>query len=230
MNLREYFYDRFETGDIPTQEEWVDFFLSIPFLINDVSQLPEANESRNGQVYQKFGAEAYRCEKVNDLWVWVKKSPVANGETNNYGDLEGKPVFNKITITGTKSFADYGIMPDFNNLKVAGSITEDMVIAIGTLKNEKWFSHISDIAKFIAKYIQSVGTVKQSFIIEGPQDGSNLKFNTTEKYYLTTSSLYLNGQRMIPGIDYDEVDDSTFQFKEEAPTAEDRLFFEAIKK
>ncbi len=230
MNLREYFYERFETGDIPTQEEWVEFFLSIPFLINDVSQLPTANESRNGQVYQKFGAEAYRCEKVNDDWLWVKKTPGTTGGTNNYGDLESKPVFNKVIITGSKSYADYGIMPDFNNLKVTGDITEDMIIAIGNLKNEKWFGHISDFAKFIAKYIQSVGTVKQPFTIEGQQDGSNLQFTTVEKYYLTTSSLYLNGQRMIPGIDYDEVDDITFQFKEEPPTAEDRLFFEAIKK
>lgn len=230
MNIRDYFYDRFETGDIPTQEEWIEFFLSIPFLINDISELPEANETRSGQVYQKFGAEAYRCELVDGVWQWVKKTTASSGQSNNYGDLQNKPYLNKVMITGTKTHADYGIMPDFNNLKVSGDVTEDMVIVIGNLKNEKWFSHITDVARFIARYIESVGAVKQPLTIVGTQDGSNLKYSTTESYYLTTSSLYLNGQRMIPGIDYEEVDEMSFQFKLEAPVAEDRLFFEAIKK
>jgi hypothetical protein len=228
MNLREYFYDRFETGDIPTQEEYMELFLSIPFLINDISELPEAHETRAGQVYQLLGAEAYRCELINDTWQWVKKTTGSSGGTNNYGDLQNKPSLNKVMITGAKTHADYGIMPDFNNLKVTGNITDDKIIIIGNLKNEKWFCHISDLAKFVAKYLGTVGAVKQPLIIQGTQDGSNLTFTTAEKYYLTTSSLYLNGQRMIPGIDYNEVDENTFEFREVAPNAEDRMFFEAI--
>jgi len=229
MNLREYFYDRFETGDIPTQEEYMELFLSIPFLINDISQLPEAHQTRAGQVYQLFGAEAYRCELVNDTWQWIKKSSASIGGTNNYGDLQNKPYLNKVMITGSKNLSDYGIMPDFNNLKVIGDITDEKIVVIGNLKNEKWFCHISDLAKFVANYLGTVGAVKQPLIIQGTQDGSNLTFTTAEKYYLTTSSLYLNGQRMITGIDYNEVDESTFEFREVAPNAEDRMFFEAIK-
>lgn len=228
---REEFFDYFRKGDHPTEAQFIELLNNLVFSLPSTENLPIASADNLGQSYEIQG-NIYKSEIVSEgIYNWNNKTASSGGVTPSYSDLLNKPFINNVQLVGKRSLSDIGAFPDFKNLKlISKPIDDSFILPIGNLKNELNFAYATDIAKFISQYMSTVGTVKQSLTIEGSQDGYNLSFNTIESFYLGTSSLYLNGQRMIPGIDYDEVDEKTFQFKDEPPTPEDRLFFEAIKK
>lgn len=63
--------------------------------------------------------------------------------------------------------------------------------------------------------------------ITGQQNGVNIDFIVSKNYVSGSSMLFLNGQRLTPGIDYKEAPGG-FKMLEYAPNNEDVLIFQAV--
>ncbi|MBR6132041.1 MAG: hypothetical protein IKQ20_09310 [Bacteroidales bacterium] len=66
--------------------------------------------------------------------------------------------------------------------------------------------------------------------LEGEQDGENLVFTPTNPFVAGTSHLFLNGQRLVSGVDYSENGGRSITLLNQAPEASDNLTFIAVKK
>ena len=65
--------------------------------------------------------------------------------------------------------------------------------------------------------------------VTGEQNGTNTEYVSSKNYISGTSMLYLNGQRMTPGIDYKETPGG-FEMLTYHPEVEDVLLFQAVPK
>ena len=69
--------------------------------------------------------------------------------------------------------------------------------------------------------------IDYDYNIVGARDGSNTNFNTTSNYRSGTTRVYLNGQRLTPGIGYDYIEASINQISLfYSPLPSDRLIIE----
>jgi hypothetical protein len=69
--------------------------------------------------------------------------------------------------------------------------------------------------------------IDYDYNIVGARDGMNTNFNTTLTFKLGTTRVYLNGQRLTPGVEYDYVEIGLNQISlQYAPFASDRLIIE----
>lgn len=231
--VREYFYDRFETGKIPTQEQYADLFDSIIFHLDSESDLLPPNETREGQRYFIPNVGVKECKLIDDVWSWVLVSPIGGGDgTSNYLYLLNKPKVNGSVLSGNLSSENLGLMPNFKGLKLIPDLNDEVVVCVGTLEGDPCYMYITDLAKWLSRYIGHTATIKEELVISGTQDGNNLDFTVSGDYYAGTSELYLNGQFMYLNRDYAEKDGG-FVFiidNYEAPVSTDRLLFKAIKK
>ena len=67
------------------------------------------------------------------------------------------------------------------------------------------------------------------FTITGDQNGANTSYKVSDNYIFGTSNLFLNGQRLVLGTDYIEVN-AGFTMLSHAPIAQDSLVFLAAVK
>lgn len=74
----------------------------------------------------------------------------------------------------------------------------------------------------------AIASERKTLAITGEQDGHNIVFGVTGGYKTGTSTLYLNGQLMAEGRDYEETDTQTFTMLTYIPEEEDVLLFRAI--
>jgi hypothetical protein len=69
--------------------------------------------------------------------------------------------------------------------------------------------------------------IDYDYNIIGAKDGENTNFTTSSSYKLGTTRVYLNGQRLTPGIGYDYVEANTNQITLfYSPVPSDRLIIE----
>lgn len=66
--------------------------------------------------------------------------------------------------------------------------------------------------------------------LEGEQDGENRNFCPSNPFVAGTSHLFLNGQRLVAGVDYSENGGRSITLLNNAPEASDNLTFIAVKK
>lgn len=66
--------------------------------------------------------------------------------------------------------------------------------------------------------------------VSGEQDGSNTTFKVESDYISGTSMLFLNGQRLAPGIDYMEIPYGFTIISEYIPEKDDIILFQAVPK
>lgn len=66
--------------------------------------------------------------------------------------------------------------------------------------------------------------------LEGEQDGENRNFSPSSPFVAGTSHLFLNGQRLVAGVDYSENGGRSITLLNNAPEASDNLTFIAVKK
>lgn len=232
-NTREYFYVRFETGKIPTQEQYADLFDNVIFGLDAESELPVATEMREKHRYFIPNVGIKECKNVDNVWSWVLVTPVGSGGgTTNYLELDNKPLINGVVVSGNLSSDNLAVMPSFKALKMIQELSDDIVVCVGRLDGQPCYMYITDLARWLARYMEHTAIVKEELTITGVQDGENLDFTVSDEYYSGTSELYLNGQLMYLNRDYEEKEGG-FVFivdNYEAPVAEDRLLFKAIKK
>lgn len=230
---REDFYVRFETGKIPTQEQYAELFDNIIFGLDSESELPVATEMREKHRYFIPNVGIKECKKVDDVWSWVLVTPDGSGEgTTNYLELINKPLINGTVVSGYLSSDALGVMPSFKALKLIQELSDDIVVCVGRLDGQPCYMYITDLARWMGRYMEHTAIVKEELTISGVQDGENKDFTVSDEYYTGTSELYLNGQRLYLGRDYIEVNKGFQIIGEEydAPESIDRLYFEAIKK
>lgn len=227
---REEFFDYFRTGDQPTEAQFIELMKSIVFSLASTDNLPTASADNLGQSYEIQG-NVYKSELVSEgVYGWINKTASTSGGTTNYNDLGNKPVLNNVQLAGSKTLKQVGIMPDFKGLSVIGTPDAEMIFPVGFTNNDYGFIYITDMAKFIAQYMSTVGSTPVQLTVDGAQDGNNKTYTSTDKFYLNTTSVYINGLKMILGVDYEETDDTTITFIEYAPVSEDRIEYLAIKK
>ena len=231
--IREYFYERFETGKIPPQEQYADLFDNIIFHLDSEADLLPPNETREGHRYFIPYVGVKECKLIDDVWSWVLVSRIGGGDgTSNYLDLLNKPRVNGSVLSGNLNSENLGLMPSFKGLKLIPNMNDEVVVCVGTLEGDPCYMYITDLAKWLSRYIEHTATIKEELVISGTQNGENLEFTVSDDYYEGTSELYLNGQFMYLNRDYAEIKGG-FVFivdNYEAPVAEDRLLFKAIKK
>lgn len=79
-----------------------------------------------------------------------------------------------------------------------------------------------------SSYDQSVDKFRKLLPLVGVQNGRNVEFSVTGGYKTGTSCLYLNGQLLASGRDYDETDTQTITFLTYVPEANDVILLKAI--
>jgi len=95
---------------------------------------------------------------------------------------------------------------------------------------------LANVAVYAEYQAQTIKTAADTTIdryrkllpVVGEQNGINKVFTVTGGYKTGTASLYLNGQLMTLGRDYEETDTTTFTFIHIAPQEEDEITFRAI--
>jgi hypothetical protein len=60
------------------------------------------------------------------------------------------------------------------------------------------------------------------------QDGNRMKFKTMRKFVPNTTALYLNGQRLYPSYDYEEIEPDGIEFLISPPKPNDRIMLEIM--
>ncbi len=124
---------------------------------------------------------------------------------------------------------------DLKDIREIKSVSEDDYITIVTsdgLRKVKIGSLSDNVAvRTVSTKVIESSVVSQLEIlgVTGSQDGSNAEYVTSKNYISGTSMLYLNGQRMTPGVDYKETPGG-FEMLTYRPEVEDVLLFQAVPK
>ena len=133
---------------------------------------------------------------------------------------------------------------------LSGKVDSDPVnVSEATLFNENSFIYIftpqegihkvkiSLLSDNIAIRSISADNLKKAVItqmailaVSGEQDGSNTTFKIESDYISGTSMLFLNGQRLAPGIDYMEIPYGFTIISEYIPEKDDIILFQAVPK
>lgn len=108
----------------------------------------------------------------------------------------------------------------------SGSVVRAIINAVIDAVNGFGLS-ISSIVQRV-DYLEYKQNERVVISIFGEQNGVNIRFTTGVSYILASSALYLNGARLFPNIDYNEIDKNTFEFLTYIPRQEDRIIFEVL--
>ena len=113
------------------------------------------------------------------------------------------------------------------------ALSDDDFIAIVTPDGLRRV-RIGNLSDNIAVRTVSANAIEKSVVsqyeildITGAIDGENAEYTVSKAYFAGTSSLFLNGQRLVLGADYVEVP-SGFVFTTYTPIVTDRLNFMAV--
>lgn len=125
---------------------------------------------------------------------------------------------------------------DLGNVAAVSTVGEDAVIAIVTddgLRKVRIDSLANNVAVRTAStesLIKASDDQLAQIELEGEQDGENLTFSTAKPFVAGTSHLFLNGQRLVSGVDYSENSGRAITLVSRAPEASDSLVLIAVKK
>ena len=115
------------------------------------------------------------------------------------------------------------------------NITDDDFITIVTadgLRKVRMSTLIDNTAIRISNTDSIAVSVQSQLVImevSGEQDGSNLNYKVEKAYILGTSHLFMNGQRLVLGVDYVE-EKYGFTMMTHTPVQNDSLVFIAAVK
>lgn len=116
------------------------------------------------------------------------------------------------------------------------SLSEDDYLTVVTAEGLRKIK-ISSLANNVAVRNVSIDSLAKAvddqltkIELEGEQDGENLVFTPTNLFVAGTSHLFLNGQRLVSGVDYSENGGRSITLLNNAPEASDNLTFIAVKK
>lgn len=124
---------------------------------------------------------------------------------------------------------------DLGNIEAVNAFSNETLIPIVTESGTKKTT-LADIANYTQLRTFAMQSVADTAIsrerrvldITGEQNGKNAVYAVTGGYKPGTSTLYLNGQLLACGNDYDETDSLTITMLTYLPEAEDVLIFRAI--
>ena len=119
------------------------------------------------------------------------------------------------------------------DIREVRNLSDDDFIAIVTPDGLRRV-RIGNLSDNIAVRTVSANAIEKSVVsqyeildITGAIDGENAEYTVSKAYFAGTSSLFLNGQRLVLGADYVEVP-SGFVFTTYTPIVTDRLNFMAV--
>lgn len=124
---------------------------------------------------------------------------------------------------------------DLSNIEYVDSFPGNAMIPIVTDSGTKKTT-LTNVATYTVTQAGAISSANDKEIskyrkvleLEGEQDGSNVVFTVTGGYKTGTSVLYLNGQLLAAGRDYDETDTQTITMLTYIPEADDVMVFMAI--
>ena len=124
---------------------------------------------------------------------------------------------------------------DLSNIEYVDSFPGNAMIPIVTDSGTKKTT-LTNVATYTVTQAGAISSANDKELnkyrkvleLEGEQDGSNVTFTVVGGYKTGTSVLYLNGQLMAAGRDYDETDTQTITMLTYIPEAEDVMVFMAI--
>ena len=99
---------------------------------------------------------------------------------------------------------------------------------IGNVPKDKTLYSQIEAISLIANEAYRMSRPKSFINVYGIQDEKNKTFNTAEPFVLGSSRIYILKDAFFRGVDYNELDESTFEFISYAPSEKDFIMFEAI--
>ena len=196
---------------------------------NDLADLPVVNgvelrgEMSTSDLEIRL-ADAVDFEEVSDAFA-----------TRDYVDTADTQTV-EAAVSAAQEVLDSKMDKDLGNITFVTAVGEEAYLPVVTdnglrkVKVESLANNVAVRNVNIDSLAKAVDDQLTKIELEGEQDGENRNFSPSNPFVAGTSHLFLNGQRLVAGVDYSENGGRSITLLNNAPEASDNLTFIAVKK
>ncbi len=198
--------------------------------------------SKDTGVYEDAGSEISgdAVVYINQRDTWVKTTLATLVEALGLTTSEALDGFKEEVLaeadSRVESALDSKMDKDLGNITFVTAVGEEAYLPVVTdnglrkVKVESLANNVAVRNVSIDSLAKAVDDQLTEIELEGEQDGENRNFSPSSPFVAGTSHLFLNGQRLVAGVDYSENGGRSITLLNQAPEASDNLTFIAVKK